>query len=72
MRTIILKYLNNECDYEYVEDYIIEYAKKNKKSVNLDYVKARLDDIYTIKWAVGITTIEILVNDLLHYLKVKN
>ena len=69
LNKLIDDYLNNNCDYEFLEDYIIEFSKNNKISINLDYVKARLNDIYNIKWLVGISTIDILLNDLLKYLK---
>lgn len=69
LNKLIDDYLNNNCDYEFLENYIIEYWKNNKISINLDYVKARLNDIYNIKWLVGISTIDILLNDLLKYLK---
>ena len=69
LENLINDYLNNNCDYEFLEDYIIEYWKINKISINLDYVKNRLYDIYHIKWIVWISTIDILLKDLLKYLK---
>lgn len=69
LEKLINDYLNNNCDYEFLEDYIIEYWKTNKISINLDYVKNRLYDIYLIKWIVWISTIDILLKDLLKYLK---
>lgn len=65
----ILKYIDNNINYEYLEDYIIEYARKNKKSINLDYVKNRIEDIYNIKGIVKITSFNILLDNLLDYFK---
>ena len=49
LERLICLYLDNGCNYEYLEDYIIQYSKEKKKSVNLDYVKARITDIYNIQ-----------------------
>lgn len=71
LNKMIHLYLENGCNYEYLEDYIIQYAKENKKSVNLDYIKARITDIYNIQGSVWITTISILMDHVLDYLKVR-
>ena len=52
IRLLIEKFLNNECNYEFLEDYILSYAKNNKISINFDYLKARILDIYNIKGEV--------------------
>ena len=69
LERLICSYLDNKCDYEYLEDYIIQYSKENKKSVNLDYVRNRITDIYKIQWTVWITTEEILIDHVLNYFK---
>jgi len=71
IKNYILDYLDNEIDYECLEDYIIEYSKENKKSLNLDYVRNRIYNLYKIKWIVWITEFEILLKHILDYLKVK-
>jgi len=69
LERLICLYLENGCNYEYLEDYIIQYSKKEKKSVNLDYVKARITDIYNIQWSVWLTTTNILIDHVLDYFK---
>lgn len=69
IRNYILDYLDNEIDYEYFEDMLIQYSKEKKKSINLDYVKARIYNLYKIKWLIGITEINILLKHILDYLK---
>lgn len=71
IKNTIYMFLENKCNYEYLEDAIIAYSKENKKSINLDYVKNRIMDIYNIQWSVWITTISILMDHVLDYLKIK-
>lgn len=69
LNRLLCLYLDNGCNYEYLEDYIIWYAKENKFSINLDYVKARIEDIYKMQWSVGLTTENILIDHVLNYIK---
>ena len=71
IKNYILDYLDNEIDYEYLENMIIEYSKENKKSLNLDYVKNRIYNLYKIKRIVWITEFDILLKHILDYLKIK-
>ena len=71
IKNYILDYLDNEIDYEYLENMIIEYSKQNKKSLNLDYVKNRIYNFYKIKWIVWITEFQILLKHILDFLKIK-
>lgn len=71
IKNYILDYLDNEIDYEYLENMIIEYSKQNKKSLNLDYVKNRIYNLYKIKWIVWITEFQILLKHILDFLKIK-
>lgn len=69
LNRLLCLYLDNGCNYEYLEDYIIWFSKENKFSINLDYVKARIEDIYKIQWLVGLTTENILIDHVLDYIK---
>lgn len=69
LERLICLFLENKCNYEYLEDYIIQYSKEKKKSINLDYVKNRITDIYNIQGLVWITTENILLDHVLNYLK---
>lgn len=71
IKNYILDYLDNEIDYEYLEDMIIEYSKENKKSINLDYVKARIYNLYKLKWLLWITEFDILLKHILDLFKTK-
>ena len=71
IKNYILDYLDNEIDYEYLEDMIIQYSKEKHKSINLDYVKNRIYNLYKIKWIVWITEFQILLKHILDYLKIK-
>ena len=71
IKNYILDYLDDEIDYEYLENMIIEYSKENKKSINLDYVKNRIYNLYKLKWLLWITEFDILLKHILDYLKIK-
>ena len=71
IKNYILDYLDNKIDYEYLEDMIIQYSKEKHKSINLDYVKNRIYNLYKIKWIVWITEFQILLKHILDYLKIK-
>lgn len=71
IKNYILDYLDDKIDYEYLENMIIEYSKENKKSLNLDYVKNRIYNLYKIKRIVWITEFQILLKHILDYLKIK-
>lgn len=71
IKNYILDYLDNEIDYEYLEDMIIEYSKKNKKSLNLDYLRNRIYNLYKLKWVLWITEFDILLKHILDLFKIK-
>ena len=71
IKNYILDYLDNEIDYEYLEDMIIEYSKENKKSINLDYVRNRIYNLYKLKWVLWITEFNILLKHILDLFKTK-
>ena len=71
IKNYILDYLDNEIDYEYLEDMIIQYSNEKHKSINLDYVKNRIYNLYKLKWILWITEFNILLKHILDYLKTK-
>lgn len=71
IKNYILDYLDNKIDYEYLEDFIIQYSKENKKSINLDYVKNRIYNLYKLKWLLWITEFNILLKHILDLFKIK-
>ena len=71
IKDYILDYLDNEIDYEYLEDMIIQYSKEKHKSINLDYVKNRIYNLYKLKWLLWITEFNILLKHILDLFKIK-
>ena len=71
IKNYILDYLDNEIDYEYLEDMIIQYSKEKHKSINLDYVKNRIYNLYKLKWLLWITEFNILLKHILDLFKIK-
>lgn len=71
IKNYILDYLDNEIDYEYLEDMIIQYSKEKHKSINLDYVKNRIYNLYKLKWLLWITEFDILLKHILDLFKIK-
>jgi hypothetical protein len=71
IKNYILDYLDNEIDYEYLEDMIIQYSKEKHKSINLDYVKNRIYNLYKLKWLLWITEFNILLKHILDLFKTK-
>ena len=71
IKNYILDYLDNKIDYEYLEDMIIQYSKEKHKSINLDYVKNRIYNLYKLKWLLWITEFNILLKHILDLFKIK-
>jgi hypothetical protein len=71
IKNYILDYLDNKIDYEYLEDMIIQYSKEKHKSINLDYVKNRIYNLYKLKWILWITEFDILLKHILDLFKIK-
>jgi len=71
IKNYIFDYLDNEIDYEYLEDYLIQYSKEKHKTINLDYVRNRIYNLYKLKWLLWITEFDILLKHILDYLKTK-
>ena len=71
IKNYILDYLDNKTDYEYLEDMIIQYSKEKHKSINLDYVKNRIYNLYKLKWLLWITEFNILLKHILDLFKIK-
>lgn len=71
IKNYILDYLDNEIDYEYLEDMIIQYSKEKHKSINLDHVKNRIYNLYKLKWLLWITEFDILLKHILDLFKIK-
>ena len=71
IKNYILDYLDNEIDYEYLEDMIIQYSNEKHKSINLDYVKNRIYNLYKLKWLLWITEFDILLKHILDLFKTK-
>lgn len=71
IKNYILDYLDNEIDYEYLEDMIIQYSKEKHKSINLDYIRNRIYNLYKLKWLLWITEFNILLKHILDLFKTK-
>lgn len=71
IKNYILDYLDNEIDYEYLEDMIIQYSNEKHKSINLDYVRNRIYNLYKLKWLLWITEFDILLKHILDLFKTK-
>lgn len=71
IKDYILDYLDNEIDYEYLEDMIIQYSKEKHKSINLDYIRNRIYNLYKLKWLLWITEFNILLKHILDLFKTK-
>ena len=71
IKDYILDYLDNEIDYEYLEDMIIQYSKEKHKSINLDYIRNRIYNLYKLKWLLWITEFDILLKHILDLFKTK-
>jgi hypothetical protein len=71
IKNYILDYLDNEIDYEYLDDMIIQYSKEKHKTINLDYVKNRIYNLYKLKWLLWITEFDILLKHILDLFKIK-
>lgn len=69
IKNLIDDYFYDRIEYKYLENVLIEYSKKNKKTINLDYVKNRIDDIYKIKWIVWVSSFDILLENVYNYIK---
>lgn len=69
IKNLIDDFLYDRIEYQVLENVLIEYSKKNKKTINLDYVKNRIDDIYKIKWIVWISSFNILLENVYEYIK---
>lgn len=69
IKNLIDDFLYDRIEYEILENALIEYSKKNKKTINLDYVKNRIYDIYKIKWIVWISSFDILLDSIYNYVK---
>lgn len=69
IKNLIDNFLYDRIEYQVLENVLIEYSKKNRKTINLDYVKNRIDDIYKIKWIVWISSFDILLENVYNYIK---
>lgn len=69
IKNLIDDFLYDRIEYKDLENVLIEYSKKNKKTINLEYVKNRIDDIYKIKWIVWISSFDILLENIYNYIK---
>lgn len=69
IKNLIDDYFYDRIEYKDLENVLIEYSKKNKKTINLDYVKNRIDDIYKIKWIVWVSSFDILLENVYNYIK---
>lgn len=69
IKFLIDDFLYDRIEYQVLENALIEYSKKNRKTINLDYVKNRIDDIYKIKWIVWISSFDILLENVFNYIK---
>lgn len=69
IKNLIDDFLYDRIEYQNLENLLIEYSKKNKKTINLDYVKNRIYDIYKIKWIVWISSYDILLENVYNYIK---
>jgi hypothetical protein len=69
IKNLIDDYFYDRIEYKDLENVLIEYSKKNKKTINLDYVKNRIDDIYKIKWIVWVSSFNILLESVYNYIK---
>ena len=69
IKNLIDDYFYDRIEYKDLENVLIEYSKKNKKTINLDYVKNRIDDIYKIKWIVWVSSFNILLENVYNYIK---
>jgi len=69
IKNLIDDFLYDRIEYQVLENVLIEYSKKNRKTINLDYVKNRIDDIYKIKWIVWISSFDILLENIYNYIK---
>lgn len=69
IKNLIDDFLYDRIEYKDLENVLIEYSKKNRKTINLDYVKNRIDDIYKIKWIVWISSFDILLENVYNYIK---
>lgn len=69
IKNLIDDFLYDRIEYQNLENLLIEYSKKNKKTINLEYVKNRIDDIYKIKWIVWISSFDILLDNVYNYIK---
>ena len=58
--------------YEYVIEWTnVQYSNEKHKSINLDYVKNRIYNLYKLKWLLWITEFDILLKHILDLFKTK-